>query len=105
MVRRRKNNNRVQIEKGRAPKRQRARIGLFGYRRNFLIDLKFLEEIAGRAGDIDSTRDASFPVLDAFYDAGWFRALRTIRALVRIHDLFTVAGLGNLRHNSCSPWC
>jgi hypothetical protein len=66
--------------------------------------LEFFEEIAGRTGDIHSARNSALTILHAFDDTGWFGALRTIRALVGIHDLFTVAGLGNLRHNACSPW-
>ena len=61
--------------------------------------LELLEEIARGAGDIHSARSITFTVLDALDDAGWFRALRAVRALVSIHDLLTVAGLGNLRHN------
>lgn len=82
--------------------RQRARIGPFVYSQ-IRSRLEFFEELARRAGDINSTRNSAFPILHALNDAGWFRALRTIRALVRIHDLFTVAGLGNLRHNSALP--
>src|SRR3981189_1568383 len=66
--------------------------------------LEFFEEIARRAGDIHSARSTAFTVLDTLDDAGRFGALGTIRALVGIHDLLTVAGLGNLRHNACSPW-
>ena len=66
--------------------------------------LKLFEELARRAGDVHSTRNSALTVLDTLDDAGRFGALRTIRALVGIHDLFTVAGLGNLRHNACSPW-
>jgi hypothetical protein len=62
--------------------------------------LEFFEEIARRAGDIDSTGGAALTVLDALDDAGGFGALGTIGALVGVHDLLTVAGLGNLRHNA-----
>ena len=66
--------------------------------------LELFEEIARRAGDIHSARSTALTVLDTLDDAGGFGALGTIRALVGIHDLLTVAGLGNLRHNACSPW-
>ena len=66
--------------------------------------LELLEEVARRAGDIHSARSTALTVLDTLDDAGGFGALRTIRALVGIHDLLTVAGLGNFRHNACSPW-
>ena len=71
----------------------------------FLIEncLEFFEEVARRAGDIHSARSTALTILDALDDAGGFGALRTIGALVGIHDLLTVAGLGNLRHNACSP--
>jgi hypothetical protein len=62
--------------------------------------LELLEELASRAGDVNSARNPALAVLDALHDAGGFGALRTIGALVGVHDLFTVAGLGNLRHNS-----
>jgi hypothetical protein len=65
--------------------------------------LEFFKEIARRAGDIHSARSTALTVLDALDDAGGFGALGTIRALVGIHDLLTVAGLGYLRHNACSP--
>lgn len=67
-------------------------------------DLQLFEELAGGAGDVDAARNAALTILDALDDAGGFGALRAIRALVGIHDLLTVASLGNLCHNSCSPW-
>src|SRR2546426_973790 len=66
--------------------------------------LEFFEEITRRAGDIHPARSTPLTILDALDDAGGFGALRTIGALVGIHDLLTVAGLGNLRHNARSPW-
>src|SRR4030088_3660478 len=68
------------------------------------IYLEFFEEIARRAGDIHSAGSTALTVLDTLDNAGRFGALGTIRALVGIHDLLTVAGLGNFRHNACSPW-
>ena len=68
---------------------------------NFRLEL--LEKITGRAGDIDSARRATLPIFDPLYDTGGFGALRTICALVRVHNFLAVAGLGNLRHNACSP--
>src|SRR6266851_833011 len=78
--------------------------GLLSCASVLLMSLELFEEVAGRAGDVDSAGGAALAVLDALDDAGWFGALRTIGALVSIHDLLTVAGLGNLRHNACSPW-
>jgi hypothetical protein len=65
--------------------------------------LELFEEIAGRAGDVNSARNAALTILDALDDAGGFGALRAIRALIGIHDLLAVACLGNLCHNACSP--
>jgi hypothetical protein len=65
--------------------------------------LELFEEIARRAGDIHSARSTALAVLDSLDNACGFGALGTIRALVGIHDLLTVAGLGNLRHSACSP--
>ena len=67
------------------------------------FSLEFLEKITGRAGDVDATRRATLPIFDPLYDTGGFGALRTICALVRVHNFLAVAGLGNLRHNACSP--
>ena len=64
---------------------------------------EFLEEIARRAGDVYSAGGTALPILNTLDDTGGFGALGTIRALVGIHDLLTVAGLGNFRHNACSP--
>ena len=65
--------------------------------------LEFFEEIARRTRDVDSARSTALTVLDTLDNAGGFGALWAIRALVGIHDLLTVAGLGNFRHNACSP--
>jgi hypothetical protein len=62
-------------------------------------ELEFFEELAGRAGDVDSAGGSALAVLDAFNDTGGLGALGAIGALVSIHDLLTVAGLGNLRHD------
>jgi hypothetical protein len=67
--------------------------------------LEFFEEIACRAGDVYSAGCTALAVLHTLHDAGRFGALRTVGALVGIHYLLTVAGLGNLRHNACSPCC
>ena len=66
--------------------------------------LELFEEVASRAGDIDSAGGSALAILDTLDDAGGLGALGTIGALVGIHDLLTVAGLGNLRHDACSPW-
>src|ERR1700679_1101608 len=60
--------------------------------------LELFEELADRAGDVDSAGDAALAVLDALDDAGGLGALGTIGALLCIHDLLAVAGLGNLCH-------
>jgi hypothetical protein len=65
-----------------------------------LLELKLLEELTCRARDIHSARRTAFTVLDAFHNAGWLGALRAVCALVCIHDLLSVAGLGNLCHNN-----
>jgi len=71
---------------------------------DFRRNLELLEEVTCRAGDINSAWRAALTVLDALHDACGFGTLGAIGALVSIHDLLTVAGLGNLRHNACSPW-
>src|ERR1700679_2137435 len=60
--------------------------------------LELFEELADRAGDVDSAGDAALAVLDALDDAGGLGALGTVGALLCIHDLFAVAGLANLCH-------
>ena len=64
----------------------------------FVAGLELFEEFAGRAGDVDSAGDAALAVLDALDDTSGFGALGTVGALLCIHDLFAVAGLGNLCH-------
>ena len=66
----------------------------------FRMSLELFEEVACRAGDINSARRTTLTILDALDDAGGFGTLWAIGALVGIHDLLTVAGLGNLRHNA-----
>ena len=63
-----------------------------------LFGLQLFEEIAGRAGDVHPTGHATLPVLDALYDTGGFGALGAVGALLCVHDLFAVTGLGNLSH-------
>src|SRR5579875_625020 len=64
-----------------------------------LIDrLQLFKELARRAGDIHSTRNAALAVLHALHDARRLGALRAIRALLRVHNLFAVSSLGNLGH-------
>jgi hypothetical protein len=60
--------------------------------------LELFVELAGRAGDINSARDASFAVFDALHNAGGLAALRTIRALGRVHNFLAICCLGNLGH-------
>ena len=69
----------------------------------FRISLELFEEIACRAGVINSAWCPALTVLDALDDAGWFGTLGAIGALVGIHDLLTVAGLGNLCHMLALP--
>ena len=92
------------IEKPAPHKQKRALSGLSLQVCSELNLLELFKEIACRAGNIHSARCAAFTVLYALDDTGRFRALWTIGALVGVHDLLTVAGLGNLRHNACSPW-
>ena len=70
----------------------------------FQSSLELFKKVARRAGDIDSAGGAALTILDALDNASRFGALGAICALVSIYDLLTVAGLGNLRHNACSPW-
>jgi len=66
-------------------------------------ELEFFVKIAGRAGDVNSAGHSALTILHSLDDTGRFGALRAIRALVGIHDLLTVAGLGNLCHNLALP--
>src|SRR5665213_847359 len=67
--------------------------------------LQLLEKIARGARNVDAAGDVALAVLDALHDAGGLGALGTIGALLGIHDLLAVAGLGNLRHCCKSPSC
>ncbi len=67
---------------------------------NLKDGLEFFEEVAGRAGDIDSAGDAALTILDPLDDASGFGAFGAVGAPAGVHDLFTVAGLGNLRHGA-----
>ena len=60
--------------------------------------LQLLEELAGRAGDVDSARDAAFAVFYALDDARGLAALGAIGALGGVHDLLAVCGFCDLRH-------
>ena len=60
--------------------------------------LELFEEVASRAGNVDSAGNAALTVLDALDDAGGLGALGAIGALLSIHDLLTVTSLGNSRH-------
>jgi hypothetical protein len=61
-------------------------------------NLEFLVEVARRARDIDSARDAAFTVLDALDDARGFRALGTVSRLRRVHYFLAIASFGNFGH-------
>ena len=65
--------------------------------------LELLEEVASRAGDVDSAGDAALTVLDALYDSCGLGALGAIGALVCIHDLGAVTCLGNFSSHNESP--
>ncbi len=67
--------------------------------RNLKCRLKFLKEIAGRTGDIDSAGDAALAVLDALHDARGLAAFGAVRRLRCIHDLLAVASFCNLCHS------
>src|ERR1700754_602658 len=62
------------------------------------FSLQLFVEIARRAGDVHPSRNAALAVLHALHNARRLRALRAIGALLCIHDLLAVTGLGNLRH-------
>jgi hypothetical protein len=79
------------------------KLGTLLYCKTVNLKLELLEKITGRAGDVDAAWRAALPIFYPLYDAGGFGALGTIRALVRVHNFLAVAGLGNLRHNACSP--
>jgi hypothetical protein len=65
--------------------------------------LELLEEVAGRAGDINAAGDIALAVLDALYDAGGLGALGAVGALLGIHDLLAVTGFGDLCHCCLLP--
>lgn len=71
--------------------------------RSAAVKLELLEEIAYRARDVHAARCAALTVLHSLYDSCRLRALRTIGALICVHNLLTVTGLGNLRHGLMSP--
>ena len=61
--------------------------------------LEFLVEIAGRAGDINSSWNAALAILHALYDSRRFVALGAIGGLRRVHYLLAIACLGNFGHS------
>src|SRR5579884_839232 len=62
--------------------------------------LQFLVKITSRARNINPARNAPLAVFDALYDAGRFAALRTVRALGRVHYLLAVCCLGDFSHGN-----
>ena len=64
------------------------------------IRLKFLVEVARRAGDIDPARNAALSVFYALDDARRLAALGTVGRLRRVHYLLAVTCLCNLGHRS-----
>ena len=62
--------------------------------------LELFEEVAGRAGDVNSAGCAALAVLDPLDDAGGLAALGTIGALGRVHYLLAVCCLGDLSHGN-----
>src|SRR3977135_1203863 len=60
--------------------------------------LQLLEELAGRARNVNPARDAPLAVLNPFHNARSLAALRAIRALGSVHDLLAVCCLCNLSH-------
>jgi hypothetical protein len=60
--------------------------------------LQLLEELAGRARNVNPARDAALAVLNPFHDARSLAALRAIRALGGVHDLLAVRRRCNLSH-------
>ena len=63
---------------------------------NFEIPLQLLEELASRARNINPARSSAFAVLHALHNTSGLTALRAIRALAGVHDLFPVRRLCNL---------
>jgi len=64
--------------------------------------LELLKKITRRARNVDPARDAAFAVFDPLHDTGGLAALGAIGALVGVHFLLAVAGLGNLCHGVLS---
>ena len=62
------------------------------------VGLELFEEVASRAGNVDSAGNTALAVLDALDDAGGLGALGTIGALLGVHDLLAVTGFGDLCH-------
>ena len=60
--------------------------------------LQLLEELAGRARNVNPARDAALAVLDPLHNTRRLAALRAIRALGGVHDLLAVRCLCNLSH-------
>ena len=63
---------------------------------------QLLEELAGRARNVNPARDAALAVLNPFHDTRSLAALRAIRALAGVHLFLAIRSLCNLGH-SFSP--
>ncbi len=77
----------------------RHRAGLF-HIPNFIYYLKFLVEIARRARDVDSARNAALTVFYALDDTRRLAAFGTVGRLRRVHFLLAVTCFCNLGHRS-----
>jgi hypothetical protein len=60
--------------------------------------LKFLVEVARRAGDIDSSRYAALAVFHSLDDARRFAAFRAVGGLRRVHCFLAITSFGNFGH-------
>ncbi len=60
--------------------------------------LELFEEIADRAGDVDSAGGSALAILDTLDDAGRLGALGAVGALGCVHYFLTVGSFSNLGH-------
>jgi hypothetical protein len=63
---------------------------------------KLFVEVAGRAGDVNSSGNSAFPILYSFHNASCFIAFGTFNALGSVHHLGTIGGFGYFRHGVIS---
>ena len=61
--------------------------------------LELLVEIADGTGDVDSARNAAFPILHPFHNAGCLVAFGTLDTLCGVNNFRTIGGLRYLGHD------